>query len=156
MVVLIKSRMENVIHMKRTNEKYIALNTHLILVLILFITLLSLFISGAIEQDMELCVFSVIFLLVPICAFLVSPLYIVFSDRYVEIVYNFGQREIIKWCDIRKIYIMGSWIQNSGGPPHYVIVYPRYEKRLFFVNGEIPKTRKTKRLLKRYYKKEIL
>ena len=83
-------------------------------------------------------------------------MYIVFSDKHVEIVYNFGQREKIKWCDIRNILLIGSWIEKGYGPPHYVIAYERVEKRLFFVNGEIPKTRKTKKLLKKYYKKEIL
>ncbi len=75
---------------------------------------------------------------------------------HVEIVYNFGLREKIKWSDIRNILLMGSWVLSGGGPPHYVIAYQRVEKRLFFVNGEIPKTIKTKRLLKKYYKKRIL
>ena len=97
---------------------------------------------------------SFVLLLVFVLAF--SPLYFVFSDEYVEIVYNFGQREIIKWKDIRTISLMGSWIGAGGGSPHYVFAYPRKEKRLFFVVGEIPKTRKTKKLIEKYYKRKIV
>lgn len=143
-------------HRKRKNEKHMAFNTHLILYLLAIILFLRLSIYFAIEQEIDLSVFFAIVLLLPIFVFLTSPLYIVFSDMHVEIVYNFGLREKIKWSDIRNILLMGSWVLSGGGPPHYVIAYQRVEKRLFFVNGEIPKTRKTKRLLKKYYKKRIL
>ena len=78
------------------------------------------------------------------------------SDDCVEIIYHFGQREIIKWKDIRNISLMGSWIGAGGGLPHYVIAYPKKEKRLFFVVGEIQNTRKTKRFIEKYYKKKIV
>lgn len=51
---------------------------------------------------------------------------------------------------------MGSWISLGLGLPHYVISYPRKEKRLFFVVGEIQKTRKTKKYIEKYYKKKIV
>lgn len=51
---------------------------------------------------------------------------------------------------------MGCWISRGGGLPHYVIAYPTKDKRVFFVCGEIPKTRKTKKYIKQYYKKEIV
>ena len=51
---------------------------------------------------------------------------------------------------------MGSWIGAGGALPHYVIAYPQKEKRLFFVVGEIPKTRKTKKCIENYYKKKIV
>lgn len=143
-------------HTKRKNEKHIAFNTHLILYLVAIIIFLRLSICFAIEKEIDLSIFFAIVVLLLIFIFLTSPLYIVFSDKHVEIVYNFGQREEIKCGDIGNILLMGSWIQRGGGPPHYVIAYQRVEKRLFFVNGEIPKTRKTKKLLKKYYKKEIL
>ena len=79
-----------------------------------------------------------------------------FSDEYVEIVYNFGQRELIKWKDIRNISLMGSWIGAGGGLPHYSIAYPKKGKRLFFVVGEITKSSRTTKLIKEYYKKKIV
>ncbi len=137
-------------------KKQIAFNTHLFLCLILFIVLLGISISSAVENEVGISIGFAALTLLPIFVFAISPLYFVFSEEHVEIVYNFGQREKIKWSDIRNISRMGSWLGGGGGLPHYVIFYPQKEKRLFFVCGEIPKTRKTKKLLKMYYKKKIV
>ena len=138
------------------NKKHIALNTHLILCVALFIIFLALSISCVMGNEIGLSIMFGIFVLLPVFVFAISPLYFVFSDEYIEIVYNFGQREKIKWNDIRNITLMGSWIGAGGGLPHYVIAYPGKEKRLFFVAGEIQKTRKTKKLIEKYYKKKII
>ena len=140
----------------RVNKKYIAFNTHLILCFVLFSIFIGLSIGCAIEGDIGLSIMFGIFVLLPVFVFAISPLYFVFSDEYVEIVYNFGQKEIIKWSDIRNISLMGSWIGAGGGLPHYVIAYPKKDKRLFFVVGEIQKTRKTKKFIEKYYKKKIV
>lgn len=142
---------------KRQDEKkQIALNTHLILCLILSLVFLGLSISCAFENEIWLAIMFAIFTLLPIFVFTISPLYFVFSNEDVEIIYNFGQRERIKWNSVRSISLTGSWISKGGGTPHYVFSYPKKEKTLFFVAGEIPKTRKTKKLIKKYYKKNIV
>ncbi|MBP3391353.1 MAG: hypothetical protein J6L76_01025 [Clostridia bacterium] len=138
------------------NKKHIAINTHLILCVVLFIVFLGLSISCAIESDIGLSIMFALFILLPLFVFGISPLYFVFSDECIEIIYNFGQKEIIKWSDIRNISLMGSLIGAGGGLPHYNIAYPQKEKRLFFVVGEIQKTRKTKKLIEKYYKKKIV
>ncbi len=138
------------------NKKHIAINTHLILCVVLFIVFLGLSISCAIENKIGFSIMFGIFVLLPIFVFAISPLYFAFSDECVEIIYNFGQKEKIKWSDIRSISLMGSWIGAGGGLPHYVIAYPKQEKRLFFVVGEIQKSRKTKKLIEKYYKKKIV
>ena len=137
------------------NKKHIAFNTHLIRSFVLFIVFLGLSISCAIEKDTDLSIIFAVFILLPVFVFSISPLYFAFSDECIEIVYNFGQREKIRWNDIRSISLRGSWI-GAGGLPRYVIVYPRKEKGLFFVVGEIQKTRKTKKLIEKYYKKKIM
>jgi hypothetical protein len=138
------------------NKKHIAFNTHLILCLVLFIVFLGLSINCAMGNETVLSVMFAVFVLLPVFGFAVSPLCFVFTDEFVEIVYNFGQRERIKWADIRSISLMGSWIGGGGGSPRYVVASPRTEKRLFFVVGEINKTAKTKKLIMKYYKKEIV
>ena len=137
------------------NRKQIAFNTHLLLCLLLFPIFLGLSVSCAMEKEIGLSIMFAVFILLPIFVFAISPLYFIFSDEHIEIVYNFGQKEIIKWSEIRNISLLGRWIGRGGGLPHYVIAYPRKEKRLFFVAGEIPKTRKTKKLIEKYYKKKI-
>ena len=77
----------------RVNKKHIALNTHLILCVALFIIFLALSISCAMGNEIGLSIMFGIFVLLPIFVFAISPLYFVFSDEYIEIVYNFGQRK---------------------------------------------------------------
>ena len=138
------------------NKKHIAFNTHLLLCFALFIIFVVLSISCALVNEIGLSIMFGIFILLPIFVFSISPLYFVFSDEYVEIVYNFGQRELIKWKDIRNISLIGSWIGAGGGLPHYSVAYPKKEKRLFFVVGEITKSSRTTKLIKEYYKKKII
>ena len=139
------------------NKRYIAFNTHLILCVFLFVVFLGLSISSAIIKEIGLSVGFAIFILVPVFVFAFSPLYFIFSDEYIEIVYNFGQREKIEWSDVRNISLIGSWLNGVGfGFPRYHIAYPQKEKRLFFVLSEINKTRKTKKLIMKYYKKKIV
>ena len=108
------------------------------------------------EKEIGLSIMFAVFILLPVFVFAISPLYFSFSDEYIEIVYNFGQIEKIKWSDIRNISIMGSWIGAGGGLPRYHIAYPKKEKTLFFVVGEITKSPKTTKLIKEYYKKKIV
>lgn len=138
------------------NKKHIAFNTHLILWLVMILVFFGLSVGFAIESEVGLCIASAIVALVPAFVCVTSPLYFIFNDKCVEIVYNLGQREQIKWSEVRYITLLGSWIGSGDGLPHFVVAYPQMEKRVFFVRGEIPKTRKTKKLIKKYYKKKIV
>ena len=111
---------------------------------------------AAIEQEIGLSIGFAVATLLPVFVLLISPLYVVFSDEEIEIVYIMGQKEIIKWKNIRYIRLNGAWISRGGGFPHYEVAYPTDVKRAFFVRGEIPKTRKTKKYIKIYYKKDIV
>ena len=142
--------------MKKTKQKHYAFNTQLLFIIAFFVVFLVLSICAAIEQEIGLSIGFAVATLLPVFVFLISPLYVTFSDEEIEIVYIMGQREFIKWKNIRCIYLNGSWISKGGGPPHYEIAYPTNVKRAFFVRGEIPKTRKTKKYIKMYYKKEII
>ena len=142
--------------MQKNKPKYYASNTQLFFVISFFIIFLVLSICAAIDYEVGLSIGFAVATLLPIFVFLISPLYITFSDEEIEIVYIMGQREIIKWKNIRCIYLNGSWISRGGGLPHYEVAYPTNVERAFFVRGEIPKTRKTKKYIKMYYKKDIV
>ena len=137
------------------NKKQIAVNTHLIFFAAFFLVMLGIFESVARGKEIGLSIGFGLALLGPVVCFCISPLYFVFSDEYLEIVYLFGLKEQIKWSQIKCITRKGSWISKGGGFPRYAIIYPSKEKRPFFVVGEISKTERTKRLLKHYYKREI-
>lgn len=136
-------------------SRHIALNTHLILWFVMVFVFLGLSVGSAIEGVVGLCIAFAAFALVPAFVFLISPLRFVFDNKCIEIIYVLGQREQIRWSEIRNISQYGSWI-GGGGPPHFVIAYRQGEKRPFYVRGEIPKTRKTEKLFRLYYKIEIL
>ena len=142
--------------MKKTKQKHYAFNTQLFFVIALFAIFLVLSICAAIEREIGLSIGFAVATLLPVFVFLISPLYTAFSDEEIEIVYIMGQKEIIRYKNIRYIRLNGAWISRGGGLPHYEVAYPTNVKRAFFVRGEIPKTRKTKKYLRMYYKKDII
>ena len=142
--------------MKKTKQKHYAFNTQLFFVIALFAIFLVLSICAAIEREIGLSIGFAVATLLPVFVILISPLYTAFSDKEIEIVYILGQKEIIRWKNIRYIRLNGAWISRGGGLPHYEVAYPTNVKRAFFVRGEIPKIRKTKKYIKMYYKKDII
>ena len=135
-------------------KKRIAINTHLFLAVILFFVFVSMTVSCALSGESGWAIGFAVVALFPLFVFFISPLYFVFSDDEVKIVYHFGQKEVIQWNAVKKISLVGSWI-GGGGMPHYIFSYPTKENPLFFVRGEIPQTRKTKKLIRVYYKSDV-
>ena len=136
-------------------KKQIAINTHLLhsIVFCVFFILFAIF--SAKDQEIGLAVGFAAFTLLPLFVFLISPIYYVFSDESVKIIYLWGKKEEIEWTSVKSIEIEGSWIGGREGFPHYHLAYPQNKKLLFFMNGDISKTRRTKKLIKKYYKKHI-
>lgn len=135
-------------------KKYRALNTHIILWLFLFVSLSILAVLCIIEKEKGLAVAFSIFAIISISPLLLTPIYYVFTKKDITIVYLFGIKEKIEWWETKSITEEGSWL-GGNGLPHYHIAYPKKKKRPFFVTGEIVKTRRTKKLLKKLYIKEI-
>lgn len=135
-------------------KKYRALNSHIILWLFLFISLIILAVFCIKEKEKGLAIGFLIFAIISISPLLFTPIYYVFTKKDITIVYLFGIKEKIEWWETKSITEEGSWL-GGNGLPHYHIVYPKKKKCPFFVTGEITKTRRTKKLLKRFYVKEI-
>ena len=141
---------------KQTNSsQHIAWNTHVLLYILMSFMFAALSISCFMWNEIVSGIVFVLFVLLDVFVFLISPQVVIFTDELVEIVYCFHQRLSIRWCDVRNIYAVGSWVAKGGGLPRYVIAYPEKEKRSFFVKAEIPKTRRTSRFLNRFYRKKI-
>lgn len=137
------------------DEKYIAVNFRLLLWLFLLLVFLVLTVVTAGEQEWGLSLGFGAFSLLALFGILISPLYVVFTQSSVTIVYLLGTREQILWKDVKKIYSQGSWF-SRGAPPAYKLVYASREKLPFFMAGEIPKTLRTRALLKKFWKRKIL
>lgn len=135
-------------------ERMKVFNTHQIFYGISFIGALILFVGGiSTDEILAIIIFAVLSLMM-LFLILISPLHYMFCDESVEIVYNFGRREIIKWRSVKSISLVGKWI-GSGHLPYYEIAYGKESKRPFYMRSEISKTRKTTKLIKKYYKKDI-
>ena len=77
-------------------QKHIAFNTQLFLALFLFIVFVAISICSAVEHNIGLSIGFAVATILPIFVFLVSPLYFIFSDEDLKIIYTLGQKEIIK------------------------------------------------------------
>ncbi|MBE6670970.1 MAG: hypothetical protein E7593_02065 [Ruminococcaceae bacterium] len=137
------------------NKKHIAINTHVFLPISLFVIFIIFSASSINNNEFGLAIGFAIFALVFLFGCLISPIYYIFSNDSVIIVYLLGLKEEIKWNYIRNITRKGAWGGGVEGPPHYNISYPTNQKRYFFMNGDISKNRKTNKLLNKFYKKDI-
>ncbi len=138
-----------------TTEKDIAFNNHIFLYL--FSAFFGFVIAsfGSWADEFIFTVFGILIVLIFIFLLLVSPTYYVFSNKNVVICHPFKRRETICWEDIRSIKRYRSLYNRGGiGYNHYKIYY-RHEKERLFLNGEICRSRKTKRLLQKYYKGNV-
>lgn len=136
------------------NKKY-AFNTYLILFSFVNAVFVYLTVMTTIEKDWLLfglsLAFSVIFFLIN----LIQPLLVTFTPEEIRIIYAVGVKEIIPISKIRSIYLQENLSRRRGGSPVYVVRYP-HEQKYFFVVGEIPRTFRTKKLLKQYCGKKLI
>ena len=140
---------------KRTKK---AFNTHLIfffVMLIVFIGLAVFFLLDSENGYEALSIAGFALAAAPIFVIVISPVIYIFEDDKLTIVYCLGIKEVIAWKEIRSIKKMGGWFGKGRGLPVYGITYPKKRKTPFFVEGCIVSNRKTAKLLKAYYRKNI-
>lgn len=138
-----------------STEKHIAINNH---IFAYFFAVFVGFLFSSFGFEIEEIVFivgGIVIALIFIFLLLVSPTHYIFSDEKIIICHPFKRREVIPWEDITGINSFGSWFYKTlFGLPHYKIYY-RHEKEVIFLNGEICRNRRTKRLLQKYYKGKV-
>ena len=139
-------------------KRKIAFNTHLIfffILLLVFVGLAISFLTDSEDGDVFLSIVGIVLSAVPAFGIIISPVIYIFEDDKLTIVYCLGMKEIITWKEIRSIRKMGGWFGKGKGLPVYEVTYPKKRKTPFFVGGCIVSNRKTSKLLKVYYKKNI-
>ena len=140
-------------------ERKVAFNTHLILFFVLFLIFIGLaifFLTDSEDADIALSIVGFALAAAPIFGIVISSVIYIFEDDKLTIVYFLGRKEIIAWKEIRSIRKMGGWFGGKGrGFPVYEVIYPKHKKTPFFVESCIVSNRKTAKLLKAYYKKNI-
>lgn len=140
----------------KKKAQYLAFNTHLILcVIMLAISAVFMWLSVT-DKEIIPAMISMLIGLPALFVIFISPILFIFTEQNVTIVYWFGLKETISWSNVREIYKEGSWFIKHKGPPHYVLTYPKHNKKPFFMNGEIPKTFKTKYLIEKFWGQKII
>ncbi len=138
------------------HKRKMALNTHLIFFFILFLIFSGMAITFAVEDgDIALSVVGFVLAAAPIFAIVISPVVYIFDREKLTIVYCLGVKETIAWKDIRSITKRGGWFGKGRGLPDYQVAYPRRHKLPFFAQSCVSSNRRTERLIKEYYKKNI-
>lgn len=138
--------------MKLDKEIYRAGNPQLLVSGLLTVVALAVAVQFFVEKIYVMGAVLLIIGLLSLFVLLTSPVYMLFSQKELVIVYFFGSKETIQWKEVRQIHKYGGWLFSRGdGFPHYSVVYPKSEKRPFFMVGDIPKTRRVSRLLAEFY-----
>ena len=136
-------------------KKEIAVNTQTGLGIFMLVSLGTMAFVSFSDGEMELGIAFMCFALLTVGVFLFLPLYTVFTAQAVQIVYLNGYKENIPWKAVKKVEKWGSWSNRFGGLPCYRLQYATNEKLPFFAIGEIPRSRRAKKLLDKYWKKGI-
>ena len=140
-------------------KRKIVLNTHLIfvfLLLLFFVGLAFFFLTDSEDGDASLSIVRIMISAVSVFVIVISPVIYIFEEDKLTIVYCLGMKEMIAWKEIRSIRKRGGWFGGKGrGVPVYEVIYPKKSKTPFFVEGCIASNKKTAKLLKEYYKKNI-
>ena len=136
-------------------EKHVVFNTQILYeALVLCVILCGCIVTFLIEEYIFAIVF-LIYCILSVLWILFAPIYVVFTEQSVTVVYLWGIKERIDWRDIHDISESGRWFSKYDPLPKYHVAYPKKEKYPFFVNGSIPKIKKTKRLIGSFYNGEI-
>ena len=135
-------------------ERQIALNSHFILFLFFSLALFLLFLCSLITNEIIGAIFFFLFFLLGITVTSFLPIYIMFSETEITIIYFWKTKERISWDLVKYIEAGGSWFSKEP-LPYYRIIYPTAKKKPFFISGEIPRTKKTRALLNLYWKNKI-
>lgn len=138
--------------MKQDKDVYRAGNPQLLISGLLSVVALAVTVQFFMEGIYVMGIVLLIIGLLSLFVLLTSPVYMLFSQKELVIVYFFGCKETIRWKDVRQVHKYGGWLFSRGdGFPHYTVVYPKPKKRLFFMLGDVPKTRKVSRLFAEFY-----
>lgn len=138
----------------RKENTYFSFNTYLIIYAIAILIFSALAVAFFMSGD-AWGIFFMLIALIPIFIIVVSPLRYEYSKKSVIIVYVLGDREIIPWTSVRNITLYGSWISHIDCFPYYQVAYG-HKKQKFYMNGEITKSRKNKKLIEKFYGGTIL
>lgn len=142
--------------MKKKNEQYKVLNLRVFLFAVLSFVLLTVSFYFFITNDTEIAIFLLVAAIASALVFFLSPLYFVFSVTKLEVAWILPFKKTIFWSSIINIveYKLFEAVDNAS---KYEIMYLISHKGKAVVKQlELPRNKKTRKLIEKYSKKKIL
>ena len=138
-------------HNKRI-EKTVIFNRRILILIAFFILPLCFFRS--VDKEFAFVLFSLSFLAL-ICIFF-TPLYFVFTKKEITVIWIFQYKRTIPWASIKSIIEL-KWGAVNRDLPKYEIIYQlNYKGYIVSKNFDIPKNKRTKKMMEKYAKYKIV
>ena len=141
---------------KKQTEQYKVFNRQIILFSGLFIVLLISSISCVLINETDIALFLLAGSILVSLGIFLSPLYFVFSSKSLTAVWLVSFKKTIHWSSINNIieYSLFSDIDNLA---HYEIMYRyNYKGKQIIRQFDLPRNKKTRKLVKKYAKYKIV
>ena len=138
-------------HNKRI-EKTVIFNRRILILIAIFILPLCFFRS--VDKEIAFVLFLLSFLAL-ICIFF-TPLYFVFTKKEITVIWIFQYKRTIPWASIKNIIEL-KWGEVHRDLPKYEIIYHlNYKGYIVSKDFDIPKNKRTKKMMEKYAKYKIV
>ncbi len=139
-----------------SKTKTLIFNRRILLFLFSFILLLCFSISFFKDSDTELGMVLLIASLLVCVGIFTFPIYFIFTKNEMTAVWLVGYKKIISYTSIKNI-IEIKWGQAYKNLPHYQLIYNyNHNGRIIIKQFDIPRNRKTKKMIEKYVKYKII
>ena len=141
-------------HNKRI-EKTVIFNRRILILIAIFILPLCFFRS--VDKEFAFVLFLLSFLAL-ICI-IFTPLYFVFTKKEITVIWIFQYKRTIPWASIKSIIELkwGEWGEVHRDLPKYELIYHlNYKGYIVSKQFDIPRNKKTKKVIERYAKYKIV
>jgi hypothetical protein len=138
-------------HNKRI-EKTVIFNRRILILIAIFILPLCFFRS--VDKEFAFVLFLLSFFAL-ICIFF-TPLYFVFTKKEITVIWIFQYKRTIPWASIKSIIEL-KWGEVHRDLPKYEIIYHlNYKGYIVPKEFDIPKNKRTKKMMEKYAKYKIV
>ena len=143
-------------HKSKPIEKTIIFNRRILFFVITFIIFLCFSISLLKSEDVELGILLLVVSIFISLGIFLSPLYFVFTKNEITIIWFFQYKRIISWSSIKSIIEL-KWGEVHRDLPKYELIYHlNYKGYIVSKQFDIPRNKKTKKVIERYAKYKIV
>ena len=141
---------------KKAIEKTIIFNRRILIFVFVFIILLAFSISlfKSVDKGLGISLF-IVSIFISLGIFL-SPLYFVFTENEITVIWLFQYKRVIPWSAIKSIIEL-KWGEVHRDLPKYELIYHlNYKGYIVSKQFDIPRNKRTKKMIEKYAKYKIV